>query len=572
MAKEGNVKYCPVNKEMWEAHAIEVDCGGLNSYHCLSDNEGRKWERCVEKALIKEGNCPIFTSKGFIDWKPCNISMSICPNTSYVSDEVYRYPACFGNNAIHERSAEDYQISEGISDGTIIGVVLCILLILILAVLIVVYVYRRRKHSNLETQKELAEQQILIADRDGVTEEIVKTTDVFSGLKELSRKDVKSIVVVGKFGSSVTSTSRRISERFKLGKEWESMECRYTDIPDTVEENTIMYVYGWFGMWNDDLCSVHKVKLACQSLKRILKAKVNVKIIVGMRSDLYKKYHRELEEDDDDKNTSLFHHEIYLDTVDVRKENEYKSYFEENIKKKCKENDCVCKKLTYEMLRKENDKVVGMPLKINTIQKYHELIPHYLDNWDILKGMIDHFADMEKDRGRRYVYEWIMYIGFKGKFSRSDKFDRSLVKEMNFEIEQSSFNENDPEISRYVRMRISDKLRNESSENAQYVFWHPFIYICVFHFLFHKDPESIMNYCNWDAIVQLVRPNGFKTSYFEVTADTRCVALFNARIRLLGKVEEYTQHPLFQMNAEEMMQLGLRMFNNLFIPVVTNES
>ena len=24
-------------------------------YHCLSDNEGRKWEKCVQQSLIKEG-------------------------------------------------------------------------------------------------------------------------------------------------------------------------------------------------------------------------------------------------------------------------------------------------------------------------------------------------------------------------------------------------------------------------------------------------------------------------------------------------------------------------------------
>lgn len=36
------------------------------------------------------GFCPIFTNKGFIDWKPCNISIPTCPNISYVSDEVYK--------------------------------------------------------------------------------------------------------------------------------------------------------------------------------------------------------------------------------------------------------------------------------------------------------------------------------------------------------------------------------------------------------------------------------------------------------------------------------------------------
>lgn len=558
MAKKGNVKFCPINKETWESRAIEHDCGGLNSYHCLSDTENRKWEGCVEKALIKEGNCPIFSSKRFIDWKPCNISMSTCPNSSFISNEVYKFPGCFGNNTINERSVEDQTKNDGISDGLIIGVVLCILLILAV-VLIVVYMYQRRKHSNLHNQEELAEQENLIP--DGVNEEIVKNTDVISGFNELKNKEVRSIVVVGKFGSSVFSTSRRISERFKLEEKWESMECRYTDIPDTIGENTIMYVYGWFGMWNDDLCSAGRAEMACKSLIRILNETNNVKLIVGMRSDLYKKYHQVLLEADDDKNTSLFHHEIYLDNVDVRKHNEYKIYFEENIQKQCKENDCACKRLTYEMLRKGKDKDVGMPLKINTIQRYHELIPNYLHNWDILKVMRDHFGDMEIDGGRKYVYEWIMYICLKGKFSRFDEFDSHLVEQMGFEIEQSSFDENDTELSRYVRIRNSDKLRNESPENAQYVFWHSFIYICAFHFLFRKNPEIVMIHCNMDAILQLVRPSklprGLKMSYFEVIADSRCIALFNKRIRFLGKEKEYIKHPLFKINAEELMGIGV---------------
>lgn len=53
---EGIVKVCPITEKMWKARAKNVNCAGLNSYHCLSDNEDRKWERCIEKSLIKEGN------------------------------------------------------------------------------------------------------------------------------------------------------------------------------------------------------------------------------------------------------------------------------------------------------------------------------------------------------------------------------------------------------------------------------------------------------------------------------------------------------------------------------------
>lgn len=126
----------------------------------------------------------------------------------------------------------------------------------------------------------------------------------------LSKKEVKSIVVLGKFGSSVSSTSRSISEKLqktpKNRMNWNSLECRYTDIPISVDEKSIMYIYGWFGLWNDDFCSVNKANNACQSLIRILNETRNVKLILGMRSDLHKKYHQELNKADNQK-TSLFH-------------------------------------------------------------------------------------------------------------------------------------------------------------------------------------------------------------------------------------------------------------------------
>lgn len=66
MSQKGNVDACPVTEEAWEerARAKSGDCGGQSVYHCLTDNEGEKWERCVETALIKEGNT--FLLKFFI--------------------------------------------------------------------------------------------------------------------------------------------------------------------------------------------------------------------------------------------------------------------------------------------------------------------------------------------------------------------------------------------------------------------------------------------------------------------------------------------------------------------------
>ena len=55
---KGNVDVCPSTKDAWEARANIVNCGYDDKiqYHCLPDSLGRKWEKCVGKTLISEGD------------------------------------------------------------------------------------------------------------------------------------------------------------------------------------------------------------------------------------------------------------------------------------------------------------------------------------------------------------------------------------------------------------------------------------------------------------------------------------------------------------------------------------
>lgn len=365
---------------------------------------------------------------------------------------------------------------------------------------------------------------------------------VFNGTSLLLRTDVKSVVVLGKLGNAVSSISRRISKRFKKLKNWEILDCPYTEIPNTVEEKTIMFVYGWFGIWNDDLCSLEKAKTACQSLSRILSETTKVKLIIWMRSDLYMKYHGELIVDDCQPH--LFLHEINLDSANNNEDAEYAKYFYKNILNKCQSSACAFRTLTCDMIQTGKDNAVGMPLKLKLIQKYHDLMHNYEGEWDISMAMKYHFISLENDERKRHVYAWILYICLKGHFTRDEPFDTELVEKIGFQIDKSSFNENDKDVQRYFRVRNSNAIKNVSPSNAQYVFWHRFIYICAFKFLFEKDPELVVKYCNVDAILQLVRPKGAKTSYFEVTADEHFVNLFNERIHELNLEERYEKNPL----------------------------
>lgn len=554
MSQKGKVDVCPITKEAWEARATAKrgDCGGQSVYHCLPDRQGGKWERCVEISRIKEGFCPIFSKEGFIEWKPCNVSVPACPNVSYVSNEVYKYSHCFGNSSLHEQTDTDHSKAEGAPVGAIIGIVGGLL------ILAALFIYFRRAQKDPNTQNEEDGLQVGLLSGEG-SDEIVKEQNLNNGTALLVREDVRSIIVVGKFGNSVSSTSRCISNRFHEVMNWNSLECRHTDIPSSVDENTIIYIYGWFGLWNDDLCSVNKAKEACKSLIQILNETRNVKFILGMRSDLNKKYHQILDKEVDDQITSFVHYEIYLDSGgDAHKDDEYINFFNDRITNPCKKSECACKRLEYEMLCKGDDKVLGMPLKLRIIEKYHELIPSYLHHLDMSKVIIDHFNALKKNKERRRVFEWIVYLCLKGKY-KPGSFDKKLVKNLSFEIDEASFrlddddDDDDNHVSKlgdYTRMRNSDKQKHVPSQNAQYVFWHPFIYICAFHFLFHEDPKLIMKYCNVDAIFQLVRPKDCEISYFEVAADDSFVDLFNERIHELGLEKEYAHHPLVQMGPE----------------------
>nr|XP_022344808.1 uncharacterized protein LOC111137587 isoform X1 [Crassostrea virginica]XP_022344809.1 uncharacterized protein LOC111137587 isoform X1 [Crassostrea virginica] len=322
-------------------------------------------------------------------------------------------------------------------------------------------------------------------------------------------------------------------------KQWKFFQCRFTEIPENVTENTFLFIYGWFGLWNDDLCSLDRVKMAFQTLKDIMKRINNIKIIIGMRSDLYKKYHQEL-----GKYSDLFQHELFLDSVNINKDAEYLKYFHKRNKGLCKNKECQCRQLSLEMLCKGKDNIIGLPLRINILANYHELIGNYIRDPDILKVMTDAITTLRENIKKTNGCNWIDYICLKGRFSRSEEFDESIVEVFDLRITRSSFDVTDSILKRYVRMRYSDRQNNVSTKEAQYVFWHPFIYICVFHSLFKYNPNLVLKHCNVDAILQLVRPKGFGTAYIEVSADDHGIDLFYERLRKLHLIERYKDHPL----------------------------
>lgn len=263
---------------------------------------------------------------------------------------------------------------------------------------------------------------------DGGSDEPLKEA-ISTGIGLLLRTKVNSIVVLGKCGSGVSRTSCSISEGFrelKL-KKWEILNCRYTEIPDSVFEKTIVYVYGWFGIWNDDLCSVDQAKTACLSLIRILNETTRVKFIIGMRSDLYRNYHGVLKVDDFQKH--LFEHEIILDSANTTEDAKY-AYWYENMRKKCQKDDCVFQKMTCEMIQTGKDNAVGKFLKLKLMERYHDQIHDYKGEWDISMAIRDHFISLENDETKRHVYAWLYTFVLKDNLNKMSNLTQNWLKQL----------------------------------------------------------------------------------------------------------------------------------------------
>ena len=333
------------------------------------------------------------------------------------------------------------------------------------------------------------------------------------------------------------STARFILEASALRMKWESKQCQFPEVPTSVNDKTVVLVYGWFGLWHDDLCSQDDAKAVCEKLNKLLEND-NLKVIIAMRSDTYSKYMTEL------KN----YYPLFCNKVDLSTEKLLDDYLNcfKRLKDSCIITQCQCHNLTEEMLRKGKDKLIGMPLKVEIISKYHEhcLLQSYCDDWDILTAMTAHFKALEENE--RPIYEWIMYICLKGHFSRSGSFDKDLVKKVQFKIKIASFDEHYGQLREYIRLWFSDP----QNVSAQYIFWHPFIYISAFHYLYKKDETIVMNYCNVNAILQLVRPSSYMnigiSSYIEVSAGEANVDSLRKRLRKLGILNKYKDHPLLK--------------------------
>lgn len=325
-------------------------------------------------------------------------------------------------------------------------------------------------------------------------------------LQELHNSNV--ILIHGTLGNGVSKTGKEATKVFiqlEDHSDWEYQWINYDDFSDTPPaEKTIIFVDGWFGMWNGNPCKVNDVEKALQKLRNSIENVQLCKVILGIRKDIYEKYRKLF-------NSNLPSNSRYLDLDSIRfsQNEELEQQLNRTLNKvNCKKRRCSCAALNIQGI-KDKYHELGNHLKVEILASHHCLITKFMECGDLLETLVCHFMELQKKKRR--LYECLMYIVIKGKYKIGDDVDSDVKKEFHFGITSESYKDC-KSLHKYTKIMPGKDLVNiknaATPPNQKYiVFEYVFLYLCAFHSLFKMQPKMVMKHCNMDAVLQIVRPD-----------------------------------------------------------------
>lgn len=313
--------------------------------------------------------------------------------------------------------------------------------------------------------------------------------------------------------------------------------------------NTVYFIDGWFGLWNDNPCERESVKESLRLIFQERDKKEEKKFVVGLSSEIRKTYAEFFEE-----NEVLFSpsETILLDRSSKKKKEKVKTRLD-TIKKKCRTDECQCHKL--ELKHIADGKKLGPHLIINLVCLDHSLATVLIDESQTpVDYMTEHFRSLIKKDEE--LFKGILYLVLNGVYDEED-FSSLNVGEFTITRENMT-NEKLKAYTKRIQLKSSTQqksklaptwssiiLGSSKERNIVHVFWHNFLYICAFRACYYSFPDIVMPHCNLDAILQLVRPVGQGVN-FTVEADVNHIALFyEKKIRGVKSLEvSVGEHPL----------------------------
>nr|XP_022336398.1 uncharacterized protein LOC111132830 [Crassostrea virginica] len=532
---------CPYNQSQWEDRATVVLCQGNDVYHCLrGEDKNSVTELCVERSLVLQGNCPFFTKEGYVHWDPCNDTG--CPNSSFVSDQVYQYPYCLGN--IQESFKESDEDQSGPEIAAFVHVVPIVLAFVAFLAAVLIAVVCRRICVRHKTDKSALE----------LCSQLITDDDVKNGNSVLRKKNV--VYIVGLLGNSVSTVGKQVASLFAEENQMSEKCLNYLDlhVDFTFSDKTVYFIDGWYGLWNDNPCEKSEVGKNLNLIEQESnKGDKIIKFVIGMRSDTKSVLQ---------SNGIVVPHNqtVLLDSTSIQKGSKIDGHLNE-LKRKCNRNDCPCKKITADNIPSNEN--IGTHLILKLLDLDHTLWPAIIDEHKgPLVAMKEHFQSL-KSRDN-CLFAGILYIvlnglydenNFKGDTAKQFSIKESDVRHKDLEKYTRRLEpaEGDFEQNHIIAPMWSAKMNGDCrSADSAVVFWHNFLYISAFHACYEvMDKEKMLLNCNMDAIFQLVRPIGQGT-FFTVEADINSISLFyEKRIKGSELHDHVKDHPLMTYLREK---------------------
>ena len=379
--------------------------------------------------------------------------------------------------------------------------------------------------------------------------EVEDNAAVESVLPELRRE--KIYLISGKLGNGVSTTAKKAIERlWGENPDWKCHFLNYRDIPSlSLSERFIIFVDGWFGLWNENPCEEEVVKRSLQYLRQQVDTFQDLKVVLGVREDIYEKYKKIF------KNILPVRGRFDLDNARVRREEELEDHFRRAFEScNCKKWNCKCKSLDFRRITHRYEDV-GDHLIIDILAMNHQMISKYLECENLLETLLSHFDALHMKK--RMLFECLMYIVIQGKYKQNDIVNEDVKDNFGFSLTNDSFKKCKL-LQKYTKNMSGAELvsvhgedMSHDSETGYLVFRHVFLYLAAFHSLFRKYPTKTMKYCNINSILQIVRPEEIlneegDTIKFCIKADNEAVKFFYKEVvkQTPGLEDAIKDHPL----------------------------
>ncbi|XP_078339364.1 uncharacterized protein LOC111107586 isoform X2 [Crassostrea virginica] len=191
---------CAFTKSGWEKDksAFKTCTSSINVYHCIQDENNRSGEICIQPIWIKPHNCPEYdTGAWALDTVPCNVTTG-CPNVTFLSNEVYKYPVCL--NKTHRKEFSDNG-EHSVPWFLIVGPAL---FVIALTTILLFWIRKRRCPKRLDDETNIP---LLRGEEE---KEPFHQTAAFHEAKRYLEGGGKFLVLSGLWGSGKTKTAKEV--------------------------------------------------------------------------------------------------------------------------------------------------------------------------------------------------------------------------------------------------------------------------------------------------------------------------------------------------------------------------